>query len=299
MLPGWLQSIIKYFSSSIGKKIIIPYAVLTLVLAAVGIFVITQLVADSFEARLQGQLLEAGRVVSDEIVNRERVRLEVERLVANTRNVAMAVVDRDTDTLDERISPIIANTEIIDSIIIVDTQGKEVMRFQRDPSAAGLVKTVANSGVDLSGWSSVKQVLANPDGNKETDLVREEDTNELVVFTVGPIRTTEDGLVGVALVGTFLSNEVAVLRSLALAQLTLFNESAQVMATTFSIEKENYAEAFEVFTPERYQEVIETKDETLLDQIELPVSEAKFPSGLRPFYSTRSSLWGLCSWIRN
>jgi len=271
MLPGWLQSIIKYFSSSIGKKIIIPYAILTMVLAAVGIFVIMQLVATRFETALQSRLLEAGRVVSDEVVNRERLRLEIERVVANTEDVPKAIINRDTKTLEEAISPIIANAEVIDSIIIVDTQGKDILSFKRGTSPDSPVLNQLGSGLDFSNWPSVSRILANPEGNKETELARDTTTNELIIYTVGPIRTAEDGLVGVALVGTFLNKEANALRELIVpAHLTLFNENGQVVYTTFALNRSQQTESFQVFTPERFQQVLDTKEETLMDQIEIP-----------------------------
>ena len=127
---GWLRAVVHYFTSSISKKIIIPYAVLTVILAAMGIFIVTRLVANSFEDRLKNQLLEAGRVVSDEVVNRERFRLEIERAVVNTVGVPEAVVERDVKTLESLIFPIIANSKGIDSIVIVDTQSRELIRFR-------------------------------------------------------------------------------------------------------------------------------------------------------------------------
>lgn len=287
MLPGRLQSVLEYLSSSISKKIIIPYAMLTLILAAMGVFVITRLVAISFEDRLKNQLLDSGRVVSNEIVNRERLRLEVERVVANTIGVAAAVVDRDTAALDELISPVIANAKVIDSIIIVDTQGKEVLRFIREASGSSvLVKTITDSGLDFSGWPSVQQVLANPQGNKETQLAQDPDTGELIIYTVGPIRTT-DGAVGAVLVGTRLNNELKILQNLALAQLTLFNSNGQIMATTFALDQSEQAEAFAIFTPQRFQQVIANRNITLLDEVDVPdtltVSNRAYRLAYAPF----------------
>ncbi len=287
MLPGRLQSVLEYLSSSISKKIIIPYAMLTLILAAMGVFVITRLVAISFEDRLKNQLLDSGRVVSNEIVNRERLRLEVERVVANTIGVAAAVVNRDTAALDELISPVIANAKVIDSIIIVDTQGKEVLRFIREASGSSvLVKTITDSGLDFSGWPSVQQVLANPQGNKETQLAQDPDTGELIIYTVGPIRTT-DGAVGAVLVGTRLNNELKILQNLALAQLTLFNSNGQIMATTFALDQSEQAEAFAIFTPQRFQQVIANRNITLLDEVDVPdtltVSNRAYRLAYAPF----------------
>lgn len=287
MLPGRLQSVLEYLSSSISKKIIIPYAMLTLILAAMGVFVITRLVAISFEDRLKNQLLDSGRVVSNEIVNRERLRLEVERVVANTIGVAAAVIDRDTAALDELISPVIANAKVIDSIIIVDTQGKEVLRFIREASGSSvLVKTITNSGLDFSGWPSVQQVLANPQGNKETQLAQDPDTGELIIYTVGPIRTT-DGAVGAVLVGTRLNNELKILQNLALAQLTLFNSNGQIMATTFALDQSEQAQTFAIFTPQRFQQVIANRNITLLDEVNVPdtltVSNRAYRLAYAPF----------------
>src|SRR6185436_16260487 len=92
---NWLQAGLKYFSSSIRNKIIVPYALLTLLLAILGVFIVTRLVAGSFEARLKNQLLDAGRVVSEGVVNRERSRLEAQRAVANTEGVPEALINRD------------------------------------------------------------------------------------------------------------------------------------------------------------------------------------------------------------
>ena len=149
----WLQAGLKYFSSSIRNKIIVPYALLTLVLAILGVFIVTRLVAGSFEARLKNQLLDAGRVVSDGVVNRERTRLEAERAAANTEGVAEALINRRFAELGELVSPLIANYKNIDSIVLLDTQGKEVLRIQRENIATtALAQTYQASGADFSGW---------------------------------------------------------------------------------------------------------------------------------------------------
>ncbi|MCB0195145.1 MAG: HAMP domain-containing protein [Anaerolineae bacterium] len=264
---GWLRAVVHYFASSISKKIIIPYAVLTVLLAAMGIFIVTRLVATSFEDRLKNQLLEAGRVVSDEVVNRERFRLEVERTVVNTIGVADAVVDRDYQQLEALIFPIIANSKGIDSIVILDTQSKELLRFHRDPD--GFVITSPERHLDYSEWPTIKQILANPEGQKEAQLARDPATGELIIYTIGPIQDSE-GVVGAALVGTYLDKEIQTLQSLALAQLVLFNKSGEVMASTFGLDEQENEEVFSIFTPERYHEVMRSSEEvTLLDEVDI------------------------------
>ncbi len=267
---SWPKKLFRFFSSSISKKIIIPYAILTLILAAMGVFVVVRLVAGSFESRLKNQLREAALVVRDEIVNTERFRLEIERVVASTIGVPEAVINRDVTRLDELISPVIANARAIDSIIIIDTQGKEMIRFHRESTGENVfIKTSSGSRLDLSKWPSVQEVLADPAGNKSAQLALDPDLNELMVYTVGPIRT-DKGTVGAALVGTYLHNELVNLQNLALAQIVLFDETGQVLASTFPLSKTQLKETFSFFDAARYQQVLQNQDVTLLDQLFLP-----------------------------
>ena len=267
----WLQAGTKYFSSSIRNKIIVPYALLTLVLAILGVFIVTRLVAGSFEARLKNQLLEAGRVVSSTVVDRERSRLEVQRLVANTIGVPEALINRDLPGLNDLVSPIIANYKGIDSVVVLDTQGKEVLRLQRESLAPNaLIQTYTGSGADFSSWVSVSQVLAGAnDGAKEIQLAQDPTSKELIIYTVGAIEIP-DGIVGAALVGTYLKKEVEELHNLALADVTLFDEAGQVVMSTLAPDKAEAVEVFKIFTPDRYQQVVKQRNVTLLDEIEGP-----------------------------
>ena len=274
----WLQNPFKFLSSSISKKIIIPYAVLTLVLATLGVFVVVRLVAGSFEARLKNQLREAAQIVADEVVNRERLRLEIERVVANTIGVSEAMVDRNTDQLEELVAPVIANARIIDSIILVDTQGKELLRLQREGLGPNVfVSAQVDSELDLYGWAAVQQVLSDPEGDKSVQLVRDSELNELIIYTVGPVRDARGNAVGAVLVGTYLATELAILQNLALAQLTLFDDTGRVMETTFVL-NEDEADPFKFFTPARYRQVTSQQEVTLLDQTTL--SEQDEASGV-------------------
>lgn len=271
---GWLRAVVHYFASSISKKIIIPYAVLTVLLAAMGIFIVTRLVATSFEDRLKNQLLEAGRVVSDEVVNNERFRLEVQRAVVSTVGVADAIIERDVQQLEALISPIIANSKAIDSIVILDTQSKELIRFHREPS--GFVVTTPESSLDYSDWPTVQQSLINPNSPKEAQLAQDPATEELIIYTIGPIENNE-GVVGAALAGTYLDKEIQTLQSLALSQLVLFNDNGEVIASTFGLSAQENQEVFSVFTPERYREVVASSQEvTLLDEVD--VADSQLPS---------------------
>ncbi len=267
----WLQAGLKYFSSSIRNKIIIPYALLTLMLAVLGVFIVTRLVAGSLEDRLKNQLLEAGSVVSDEVVNHERVRLEVQRAVANTEGVADALVDRDFAQLDQLISPLVANYRNMDSVVLLDTQGKEVLRFQRKVSEAGaLAQTNRGSGADFFNWPTVKRVLSGTNrGVKEVQIAQDPTSGELIIYTIGAVETPA-GVIGAALVGTYLKKEIEAIHALALAEITLFDEDGQVVYSTLVRDQAEAQDIFKVFTAERYRQVLKQNKVTLLDEIQGP-----------------------------
>jgi hypothetical protein len=78
---------------SIRFKVILPYLLLTLLVAVTGAYVVTRLVANSLEERLANQLLEAGRVISDSMARQEIDQVQSARVVAFTRGVGEALRD--------------------------------------------------------------------------------------------------------------------------------------------------------------------------------------------------------------
>ena len=241
-------------------------------LAAFGVFVVTQLVAGSFEERLKNQLIEAGRIVSDEVVNRERLRLEMERTIANTIGLPQALIDRNFQELYDLVFPHIANTNAIDSVVLLDTQGKEVLRLQRetvDPNAP--LKTYQGSGANFFGWGAVARVLSDPQSSlKDVQIARDTNSDELIIYTVGPVKAPE-GTVGAVLVGTYLKRELDAIHEVALTDVTLFDEQGQVIRSTLVVDEEEAAEVFKIFTPEKFQQVVDqAKNEVYFDEVEGP-----------------------------
>ena len=80
---------------SIRIKVILPYLLLTLVVAVTGAYVVTKLVATSLSERLNNQLFEAARVVSDSFARQERQQIDSSLNVIYTRGVAEALVSAD------------------------------------------------------------------------------------------------------------------------------------------------------------------------------------------------------------
>src|SRR5215211_641730 len=90
---------------SIRFKVILPYLFLTLLIAVTGAYVVINLVSKSLEERLSNQLLEAGRVVSDSMVQQELTHVQAARLLAYTRGVGEAVDKGDMPQLALLVKP--------------------------------------------------------------------------------------------------------------------------------------------------------------------------------------------------
>ena len=80
--------IVRLWPAKIRWKIVAPYVVLTLIVAAAGTFFATRLVTGSLADRFDNQLAEAARVASDAVVRRERQHLETVRAVSFTVGVS-------------------------------------------------------------------------------------------------------------------------------------------------------------------------------------------------------------------
>ena len=95
-IKAWNEALIRRVPvlSSLRAKLIIPYVFLTLIIALIGVYIITRLVAGSFQERFGNQLIEAGRVTADGIVRREQEHLENLRLLTFMQGVPDAFVTR-------------------------------------------------------------------------------------------------------------------------------------------------------------------------------------------------------------
>jgi PAS domain S-box-containing protein len=248
-------------ASSIRTRIVLPYAVLTLAVAAVGTFVVTQLVAGSLEERFVNQLVDAGRVASDGVVRKEREHLEALRAMAFTQGVDVAAASGNIHTLEELLVPLAVNHQM-DSVEVTDKLGRELFGFRHDKGSTDVRDYTLTTGTDLSTWPIVTQILAGQVdelGDKFVMLVKE--PSGYVFYTGGAIRY-EDQAVGAILVGTYLDEFLAEIKQETLADVTFYDNQGQVLATTFRGGGEQVKDILEV-SPAFYQSIVARLDETL------------------------------------
>ncbi|MCB9418475.1 MAG: HAMP domain-containing protein [Ardenticatenaceae bacterium] len=242
---------------SIGTKIILPYLMLTLIVAGIGTFVISNLVASSLQERFNNQLLDAGRRVAESTVQYEANRLQILRAVAGTFGVPEALNDADAAALARLVPQIIANSDS-HVVKLLNMAGIEVYGWQQLPNVETAVPA-ESAGEDLSNISEVQRVLAGEiDEFGDKRVVLHETDGELVLYTIGPVFLNGEQ-VGVVMIGDEVRQMVEDLTIASVARVTIYDKNGQVLDTTLGGAEDpvtitGLADLNE--TPEKYQEVI-------------------------------------------
>jgi putative nucleotidyltransferase with HDIG domain len=216
-----------------------PYAILCVILAVVGAYLVTQLVAGSLQERFDNQMAEAGRVAADSVVRREQHQLEVARAMAFTQGVPQAALDGDAVRLEELISPLATNGGV-DRAEVVDANGKRLMALADSERPDG--EQAGGGASDPSEWGVVQQVLGGSDtlGDKYASLVQTDEG--FYLYTAAPL-TVEGRTVGAVLVGTSLDSLVGEVKSQALADVTFYSYDGHPIASTFVLAYDDRQEA--------------------------------------------------------
>lgn len=211
------------------SKLIVPYVLLTLLLAGLGTFIVTRLVADNVRDRFQKQMKAAGEVAKDGIRRRERTHLEELRALANTVGVPEAVAAADQARLDALLKPLILNTRP-DLVTVVDAVGMEIVTWGRDPQTS---QYVISSGYDFSSMAVVKLALTDLEdeiGDKYVDLVKT--THGQAFVTSVAIFGSDGKLVGAMMIGTLLDTLARDIGKQAFTNIVIMDQSGILMSTT-------------------------------------------------------------------
>jgi signal transduction histidine kinase len=247
------HTILKHLRASIGTKIVLPYLLLTLIIAGVGAFIVVRLTTDSLKERFHNQLLDAGRIVSERMVDYEEERLKVLRGVVGTKGVAESLVAGDRDGLAVRVPQIIANSTT-DAVELLDATGQEIYGWQRPPDQVGF-EGEERSGADFSQMREVRRVLDGyVDEFGEKRVLLSQTPYGLMIFTLGPVYQGNQR-VGAALVGTYIGEMVTDLSENALARVTLYDRQGQVIETRLGGGQKGVAELLQE-SPEQYQTIL-------------------------------------------
>jgi signal transduction histidine kinase len=217
-------------SVSIRFKVILPYLLLTLIVAVTGAYVVTRLVSSSLSERLSNQLVEAGRVVSDTMARQEIQHIEDARLIAFTRGLGNAVQAGELDRVAALAIPA-AGGSSVESLMVFDAQARESLHLIKH--STGSIMDVSQPG-RASTLEMVRNILSenNPDSLPKRALTLDPADGRYYYFTTIPV-VTNNQVVGAVVVGTSLETLLPLLESTSLADVILYGENGQAIASSF------------------------------------------------------------------
>ena len=219
---------------SIRFKVILPYLLLTLIVAVTGAYVVTRLVSSSLGERLSNQLLEAGRVVSDTMARQEIKHLEAARIVAYTRGLGDALRDGDVEQVSILAKPAAGGLNV-ESLMIFNAQGREALHLIKQSNGTIMDVTQQDRASTLS---IVDGLLAEKDANSLPKREMESDPVDGRYYYFSAIPAiSENGMVGVVVVGTSLNTVLPLLKSTSLADLIIYGSNGQAIASTFGLQE--------------------------------------------------------------
>ena len=209
----------------------IPFVVLTGLVAAFATHNVTQLLATSLEDRIDGQLVGAAQQTSDAVAKRERDHLELVRVVSNTEGVAAALRTGDGAATERLVLPAAANA---DAEFVAVFDGSGALAFGALHAADGEGRRPLTLETAPDEWSAVRATLRNQvdaRGDKWAEIV--EGPLGPMLLSVGPIRDDLGHVVGAAAVGTSLETLLREIKRDSFAEVSLFLLNGSLLASTF------------------------------------------------------------------
>jgi HD-GYP domain-containing protein (c-di-GMP phosphodiesterase class II) len=219
----------------IRAKITMPYLLLAIVIAIGAAYVVIRIVFDTTEERFSNQLVETEKLSAEWLVREENRLLKSLRMLAFTEGMSDALEKNDIPRLTSLVTGVAA-AQGEEQVIVLNPYGGMILGLFKNP-ASGNIDFVSSqqTTVNFAALPFVQQVLngdLDSQGDKFSGLAY---VNDGYVFYVsGPLRDAQERLVGVALVGKTLKTVVNQLREETLAQVSLYDTSGKLLATTLS-----------------------------------------------------------------
>ena len=240
---------------SIRFKVILPYLLLTLIVAATGAYLVTRFVSNSLKERLRNQLVESGRVVSDTMVRRELDNVGTARLLINTQGFSEALLNGDQEMIASMTLPYAAGADV-ENFLVFDAQGLETVHVLK---SNGVVSNVSHPG-DASSFYIVNDLLKenNPDSPPKRKIAIDPVDGRYYYFTSLPV-VRGDEIVGAVVVGTSLNVLMPLLKSTSIADVIFYDESGHAIASTFTSQDDLYKQTISIPADE-YQSILSHDD---------------------------------------
>ena len=211
-------------------QITVPYVILAMLIAAGGIYLLTQVVVDSVTERFTNQLIDTARLSEEGLVRVEQRMLESQRLLSHVQGIDAAIEDRLRSALSQLALPIAVNAEL-EAFVFLDDAGNSLLSLNLDEGTRTYEQLTPSDPYRSVGF--IQQVLrgeVDEQGDKTSGFVSTALGDYL--FVAGPVVNGEGQLVGVAMVGMQTENLVKLLQQETLGHLTFYTLDGVPLTST-------------------------------------------------------------------
>src|SRR5215207_4097863 len=211
--------LLRELRSHLHYKIILPFLLLTLLVALAGSAVSFLLIVGTAQERLNNQLAQVARDLSDKLVQQESDNLvflrELVFAQASPKTGAPAVADalagRDTRGLESALDPYFRislqrSGVRVDRMIVFDTAGRSLIDWERPQGQADSANRINHAARDVSALWFVPRILEgqrDEQGDKYAGLLDLGGDNTRYLFSVAPV-ILNNRVVGGMLIATRL-----------------------------------------------------------------------------------------------
>ncbi len=205
-----------------------PLALLVLIAAVVGTYMVSDGIAQGAHEREIERLLVTSRATADRMaLIGTGHRREVTR-IAYTQGVAEAIEAKDGAALHPVLEALALAADL-DVVLVADASGQEVIGLQRVDRADGTVDYAVASGSDLSTLAAKQPALFSAGADLRAAITRTSQGH--VLMTAGPVMRGDEHI-GTVLIGTRAERVLDTLRGGDSADLTLFGADGVFVRTT-------------------------------------------------------------------
>ncbi len=213
---------------SLRWRFILPLFIALLPVAMVGAYVLANNLGGGMAVSQDNILLQNSRAITSRTIELYATQVQEAQRVAFTENVGLNVLDQQTAPLQDILESL-ARLSDLDSIVVTDLVGREVLGVLRVETPGLAVDYAVSSATDLSTQPLVQAILS---GSTEvaTGLMRA--PLGLMLFTAVPLRSNDQQL-GVVLVGNDLPSVLSELKGSSLTDVALYGEDGTLLQTTY------------------------------------------------------------------
>lgn len=213
-------------------KIILPYLLLSLVVVVIGLLLMNRLIVETMEERYQRQLVDAGVMTADRMVQEELALLATWRALAFTSNVPERVAQGDAEGVRTLVLPTVINDGVnaVDFITLGTSSTLLSLRQSEQPTVYTALKDVSFARVPF-----VEDAFQQSNtGNYKRYAGLFHDRGRDILYVVGPLVDLHQQTTGLLLVGRDVSELANEIKQGVLANISFYNQHGNAIQSTLS-----------------------------------------------------------------